>query len=132
MISSCASHAENFSAPNVDTIAGVQIKRLPAGEAIGSHDLERWATRRSAGFSRSYTTKDERHKLRHWTKLPTTTQKPSHDGAAAAAARGILVQRSAYARGWVVSLPDGSNKTFKRHEDALSWIERQPARGYGR
>src|ERR1700758_335644 len=93
MISSCASHAENFSAPNVDTIAGVQIKRLPAGEAIGSHDLERWATRRSAGFSRSYTTKDERHKLRHWTKLPTTTQKPSHDGAAAAAARGILVQR---------------------------------------
>jgi hypothetical protein len=29
----------DFSAPNMDTIDGIQIKRLPPGEALGASDL---------------------------------------------------------------------------------------------
>jgi hypothetical protein len=119
-----------FSAPNVDSIDGVQIKRIPAGEALGAHDLERWSNRRSVGLSKSYTTKDERKKLKQWTKPTTTEQALTLEDAAA---RGILVEKSAYARGWVVSWPNGkTNGPFRNEEDAWAWVNRQPSRRYGR
>ena len=42
--SSTAHRVDQFSTPDVDTIDGVKIKRLPAGEALGAHDLERGRT----------------------------------------------------------------------------------------
>lgn len=42
--SSTAHRVGQFSTPDVDTIDGVKIKRLPAGEALGAHDLERGRT----------------------------------------------------------------------------------------
>jgi hypothetical protein len=120
----------DFSALNVDSIDGVQIKRLPAGESLGAHDLERWSNRRSVGLSKSYSTKDERKKLKHWTQPTTTEQALTLEDAAA---RWILVEKSAFARGWVVSLPNGSNAgPFKKEEAAWRWIDRQPSRRYGR
>jgi hypothetical protein len=49
--SSSAAVAGDFSAPNVNSIYGVQIKRIPAGEAFGARDLTRWASHRRAGRS---------------------------------------------------------------------------------
>jgi len=59
---------ENFSAPNINSIGGVQIKRLPPGAALGAHDMERWSSNRSGGRSGAYTTKAEREVLNNWTK----------------------------------------------------------------
>jgi hypothetical protein len=121
---------EDFSTPGVETIGGIRIKRIAPGEAIGSHDLEWWSSPRSVGLSKSYATRDERKKLKQWTKPATTTQAPSHDGAAA---RGILVEKSAYARGWFVSWPNGkTNGPFRREADAWDYVQRQSSRRYGR
>jgi hypothetical protein len=46
-----SSSAYRFDPPNIDTIGGVQIKRIPAGEAFGARDLARWASHRRAGRS---------------------------------------------------------------------------------
>lgn len=64
---SSSAHYVDYSAPNIDTIGGVQITRLPAGEAIGSNDL-RWSSNRSAGRSGAHTTRDERQVLQNWSK----------------------------------------------------------------
>ena len=40
-----------LSDPNADTIAGIQIKRLPPGAALGAGDLQRWAHNRLLGRS---------------------------------------------------------------------------------
>jgi hypothetical protein len=101
-----SSSAHQFSTPGIDSIGGVQIKRIGPGEAIGAHDLTRWANRRSAGLSKSYSTTDERKKLKYWTKPPTTEQALTREDAIA---RGILIEISAFGRGWLVSLPNGSN-----------------------
>jgi hypothetical protein len=46
-----SSSGHQFSALGVNTIGGVQIKRLPAGEAFGARDLSRWASHRRVGRS---------------------------------------------------------------------------------
>ena len=127
---SSAHRVADFSALNVDTIGGVAIQRLPAGDAIGSHDLERWSSRRSAGLSKSFSTKDERQKLKQWTKSTTPPQALTREDAVA---RGIIVERHSFARGWTASMPDGSNAgPFKTEAAAWSWIDRQTSRRYGR
>jgi hypothetical protein len=116
----------DFSALNVDSIDGVQIKRLPAGESLGAHDLERWSNRRSVGLSKSYSTKDERKRLKHWTQPTTTQQTLTREDAAKV---GILIERTE--RGWMASMPDGSNAgPFQTEATAWSWVDRQPARRY--
>jgi hypothetical protein len=128
-----SSSVEDFSTPGVETIGGVRIQRIAPGEAIGSHDLGRWASRRSAGLSKAYTSNDERRAIRNWTqpqKTPTTTQASTRDDAAA---RGIIIERSGYGRCWLVSMPDGSNAgPFKTESAAWGWIDRQTSRRYGR
>ena len=51
--SSSAAHCnqviKDFSAPNIDSIDGIPIKRLPSGEALGASDLGRWASNRRSG-----------------------------------------------------------------------------------
>jgi hypothetical protein len=118
MISSSASHVENFSMPGIDTIGGVQIKRLPAGEAIGSHDLERWSSRRAAGLSKAYTLKDERRAIKNWTQ-PAPQALTRED----AVKRGILIERTP--RGWLVSLPSG--RTLGPY-----WLEAEALRAVAR
>jgi hypothetical protein len=109
---SSAHRVENFSAINIDTIGGVKIKRIAPGEAVGSHDLDRWASRRSGGFSKAYTSKEERKQLKRWTKPPTTVQALTREDATAL---GILIERSAYGRGWFVSWPSGkTNGPFRQ------------------
>jgi hypothetical protein len=51
MITGSSSSAPQFSTPGVNAIDGVQIKRIPAGEAFGARDLARWASHRRVGRS---------------------------------------------------------------------------------
>jgi hypothetical protein len=42
------------------------------------------------------------------------------------------IERSAFARGWIISMPDGSNAgPFKTETAAWSWIDRQTTRRHG-
>ena len=139
-----SSSAPQFSTPGVNAIGGVSITRLPSGAALGAYDLQRWSSNRSAGRFGSYTTKDERQVLDNWTKPKKT--KAAHQAKRfskterlafyqtkrkAAVALGIFVEQTS--RGWIVSLPDGSNVgPFKQQAQALAWVNRQPSRRYGR
>jgi hypothetical protein len=122
MITDCSSthRVENFSTPNVEVIAGVKIQRLPAGAAIGSHDLERWSNRRSAGLAKAYSTKAERQMPRQWTKPPATAQALTREDAVK---RGIFVEHTS--RGWLVSLPSG--RTLGPY-----WLEAEALRAVAR
>ena len=97
-----SSSAQQFSALGVDTIDGVQIKRIAPGEAIGAHDLERWSNRRSAGLSKAYSTKQERQRIRNWKAPKIPNQALTVEDAAKF---GILIEQTP--RGWLVSLPSG-------------------------
>jgi hypothetical protein len=44
-----SSSAPDYSSPDISSIAGVSIKRLPPGEALGASDLQQWAARRLSG-----------------------------------------------------------------------------------
>jgi hypothetical protein len=46
----------------------VKVTICPPGEAIGARDLQRWASRRSAGRGGLAMTRGEREKLEQWTK----------------------------------------------------------------
>jgi hypothetical protein len=122
MMTGGSSSEYQLSAQGIDMIAGVQIKRLPTGEALGARDLERWSSNRSAGRSGAFTTKNERKTLSDWnTPLSHEAKHTTHQ---AAAARGILVEQTS--RDWFVSLPDGSRKgPFKNAKDAWSWVDRR-------
>ena len=140
--SSSAVPVENFAAPNVDTIGGIQIKRLPAGAALGAHDLQRWSSNRSGGRSGAYTTKREREILNNWTPVkkqvrdnpaPLSTQECSvtqkKSPQQRAVKRAILVEQTVH--GWLVALPDGSHVgPFKQRDDAWSWVARHRSRRY--
>jgi hypothetical protein len=105
----------DFSALNVDSIDGVQIKRLPAGESLGAHDLERWSNRRSAGLSKAYSTKQERQRIRNWKAPKTPNQALTVEDAAKF---GILIEQTP--RGWLASLPSGRTLgPFWRESEAL-------------
>jgi hypothetical protein len=97
-----SSSAHQFSIPNVDTIGGVSITRLPSGAALGAYDLQRWSSRRSAGLSKAYSTKQERQRIRNWKAPKTPNQALTVEDAAKL---GILIERTP--RGWLVSLPSG-------------------------
>ena len=58
--------ADHFSAPNADMISGIQIKRLPAGAALGADDLQTWSQRRSVGRSGAPATKEQWKQLQQW------------------------------------------------------------------
>jgi hypothetical protein len=45
---------------------------------------------------------------------------------------GVLVERHGYVRGWVATLPSGSNATFRTEKDAWAWLDRQTSRRHGR
>ena len=122
-IGDSSSAVADFSSPHIGSIGGVTIKRLPAGEALGAHDMERWSSNRSGGRSGAYTTKNERQILNTW-KTPQQLPRAKRTRHEDAVKRGILVEQTS--RGWFVSLPDGSRKgPFKRAKDAWSWIDRR-------
>jgi hypothetical protein len=100
--SSSAHLVEDLSSPNISSIGGVVITRLPAGEALGAQDLQRWSSRRSAGLSKAYSTKQERQRIRNWKAPKTPKQALTLEDAAKL---GILIERTP--RGWLVSSPSG-------------------------
>jgi hypothetical protein len=69
-----SSVVQDYSKPDIASIGGVPIKRLPAGEALGAHDMARWSSNRSGGRSGAYTTKAEREVLNNW-KTPQQKRK---------------------------------------------------------
>ena len=111
-----------FAAPDVDTIDGVQIKRLPAGEALGARDLTRWSSNRSGGQSGSYTTKREREILDNWTK-PAKAKKELRGRSASAHQAGVTIEEIADV-GWLINFPDGRTiGTFETRDEALRYVE---------
>lgn len=121
--SSTAHRVEDFSAPNVDTIDGVKVKRIPAGEAIGAHDLQRWSsnrsaaeavrTRRSASGKSSTTGRPQRRskfRLVRGQKLK------------GAPIRAVTI-KEIEGIGWMIHYPDGRTVgTFEIRDDALRYV----------
>jgi hypothetical protein len=60
----------------------VKVTKLPPGEALGAHDLQRWSSNRSAGRSGSYMTKDERQRLQRWRCKQSMSIEQSLNGGA--------------------------------------------------
>jgi hypothetical protein len=48
-----------FAQPNVGSIAGVIINKLPPGEALGARDLTTWSLRRASGWSGTPPTREQ-------------------------------------------------------------------------
>jgi len=63
-IGGSSSAVADFSAPNISSLEGVPIKRIPAGAALGSDDLAIWSSRRSAGWSGTPPTKQQFDELK--------------------------------------------------------------------
>jgi hypothetical protein len=120
---SISSVAPDFSKPDIASIGGVQITRLPSGEALGAHDLQRWSHRRSAGLSKSYTTKAEREVLNNWTK-----KKQVADPEAQGRSNVVATIEGIEGVGWIINYPDGrTTGNFENRDEALDYVRR-----YGR
>jgi hypothetical protein len=108
MNTSSSSAAVDFSAPNLATIYGIKIKRLPSGAALGVNRAEwrRLNAEKKAALE---------HKAEERRGAPKVQRNP------------LRVEQTT--RGWVVSLPDGSSiGPFPERDDAWTWVARHPSR----
>src|SRR5215469_3270114 len=93
-----SSAIQDLSRPDIAGIGGVLITRLPSGEALGAHDLQRWSSNRSTGRSGAYTTKAEREVLQNWRKPVKKPEARSNVVATIEGVEGV---------GWIINYPDG-------------------------
>jgi hypothetical protein len=49
MIGGSSSAVENYAQPDISSIAGIKITKLPDGRALGCDDLQRWSHNRLRG-----------------------------------------------------------------------------------
>jgi hypothetical protein len=115
-IGGSSSAVADFSTPTINSIGGVPIKRLPTGEVLGAHDLQRWASNRSAGRIGAYTTKGEREVLQNWRKPVKNPEPRSNVVATIEGIDGV---------GWIINYPDGRTVgSFETHHAALDYVQR--------